>query len=153
MKETNKIKTGYRFPFEKRAYNHDSKTEELEAINNCVFNYSEDIIYLKEVPVVSELSVDICFDAVERLAKNMKKRGLLIDVTETQVPDSRVRRQINKRFQFIGEIVEHVSFWSGKNILINSVARFAVFKTNVGSFSIHKTQEAAINEIKKKLYG
>ena len=82
----------------------------------------------------------------------MNKHGLLIDITETKPPGSRARRAINKRFTDICESVEHVAFWSGKNILINTVVQFIMYQTNLESFSIHTTKEAAIKAIKTKVH-
>lgn len=146
--------TGYKFPFEKRAYNENCTTEELEAIRHNVFKYNENVLYYKELPIISEFNIKILFDQVEQLGSTfVVPYGLVIDVTESEPPNSRVRRAINKRFSAICESVEHVSFCSGKNILINTAIRFIMYQTHLDSFSIHTTQQAAIEAINKKIHG
>ena len=143
----------YKFNFEKRAYNEDATEEEIQAIKNEVFIYDKEVIYYKEILVVSPFSINISFGEVERLGEQMGKHGLLIDIRQVKNPDARTRRAINSRFSKICESVEHVSFCTGKNILLNTAARFVMHQTNLNSFSIHKTVGASIEAIKKKLNG
>jgi len=127
--------------------------EELVAIKDSVFIYTEDVLYYKELPIISEFNIKILFDQVERLGSTFETPyGLVIDVTDSVPPSSRVRRAINKRFSNICESVEHVSFCSGKNILINTAIRFIMYQTHLDSFSIHKTQEAAIEAIHNRIH-
>jgi len=143
----------YKFNFERRAYNEDATEEEVQAIKNEVFMYDKEIVYYKEILVVSPFSINISFDEVDRLGQQMGKHGLLIDVRYVKNPDARTRRAINSRFTKTCESVEHVSFCTGKNVLLNTAARFVMYQTNLNSFSIHKTVEASIQAIKKKLNG
>lgn len=141
----------YKFKFEQRAYNENATPEEIQAIKDGVFAYDENVIYVKEIPIVSPFSINICFDEMERLGKEMIKHGILIDIRDTQKPDSKTRRVINGRFSKICESVEHVSFCTGKNVIINTAARFVLYQTNLDSYSIHKTAEAAFKAIKEKV--
>ncbi len=143
----------YKFEFEHRAYDEHATEEEIQAIKNQVFVYEKGIICLKEIPVVSTFSINLVFDELERLGKQIAKHGILIDITETQRPDAQTRRVINARFSKICESVQHVSFCTGKNLLINTAARFVMYQTNLDSYSIHKTIEASIEAIKEKVNG
>ena len=143
----------YKFNFEQRAYNEDATEEEIQAIKNEVFIYDKEIVYYKEILVVSPFSINLSFDEVERLGEQMGKHGLLIDIRQVKNPDARTRRTINSRFSKICDSVEHVSFCTGKNVLLNTAARFVMYQTNLDSFSIHKTVAASVQVIKKKVNG
>lgn len=139
------------FLFEKRPYNEDATPEEITAIKNNVHIYSPQVIYLDELPVVSPFSINLVFDEIERLGNELGLHGLVVDIRNTERPDAKARRVINARFSKVCESIEHVSFCTGKNILINTAARFVMYQTNLNSFSIHKTVEASIRAIKDKL--
>lgn len=141
----------YNFDFETRPYHEDASEEEIKAIKDLVFVFSDNIIAFKEMKVISPFSANLVFDQMELLGKNFDHYGILIDLTTSQKPDSKSRRVINKRFKKICEDVEHVSFCTGKNFIINAAARFVMYQTNLGSYSIHKTIDGAVNAIKSKL--
>ena len=141
------------FKFEQKAYNEDATANEIQAIKNQVFVHSEGVVFLKEIPEVSPFSINLVFDEIERLGQQMGRHGIVIDIRETRRPNTETRRVINTRFTKICERVEHVSFCTGQNILINTAVRFVMYQTNLDSFSIHKTVEASINAIKEKLNG
>jgi len=143
----------YKFDFEQKAYNEDATAEEIEAIKNNVFIYDKDIIYYKEMPIISPFSINVAFDEMERLSEQMVKHGILIDLRDSQKPNVPTRRVINARFSKICESVEHVAFCTGRNILINAAVRFVMYQTKLNSFSIHKTVEASVQVIKEKVNG
>jgi len=140
------------FVFEKRPYKEDASPEEIQAIKNNISIYNSNIIYYNEIPVVSPFSIEISFDQVELLAKQLDSYGLLIDVRNSKRPDAETRRVINNRFFKLCENVEHVAFCTGSNFLINTVARFVVHRTSLNSFSINKTIEQSIAEIEKCIH-
>ncbi len=143
----------YTYLFEKRPYSEDSTPEEIQALKDHVFIHDPHIIYYHEIWVTSPFSVTTMFNEVRDLGKKLDKYGLLFDVRKAAVPDSITRREINKQFVRATETVEHVAFCSGQNILINAAARFVMHNSNLDSFSIHKTIDAAEKAIKDKIDG
>lgn len=140
-----------KYKFEQRTYKEDGTEEEIQAIKDRVFIYDEGIVYLKEAKTVNSFTINLVFDEMERLGRQTGKHGLLVDISNTQRPDAQTRRVINSRFSRVCESIEHVAFCTGKNIIINSVARFVMYQTNLDSYSIHKTVEAAVRAIKEKV--
>ena len=143
--------TKQKFIFEKRAYNEDATEAEIQAMKDNVFQYSPQIIYLDEMPVVSPFSIQLVFEQIEILGKQMGEHGLLVDIRNTVRPDSITRRAINKEFTRLCENIAHVSFCTGKNFLINTAARFVMYQTNLDSFSVNKSVEEAVVAIQKSL--
>lgn len=143
----------YKYKFEQRAYNEDSNEEEIQAIKNQVYALDDEIIFIKELPIVSIFSINLVFAEIEKLGQQMEEYGILIDIRETAKPDTQTRRAINTGFSKICESTEHVSFCTGQNIIVNTAARFVMYQTNLNSFSIHKTIKASVQAIKMKLHG
>lgn len=143
--------TTQKFIFEKRAYNEAATAEEIQGIKDNVFQYTPQIIYLDEIPVVSPFSIQLVFEQIETLGKQMGEHGLIVDIRNTVRPDAITRRAINQEFTRLCENFEHVSFCTGKNFLINTAARFVMYQTNLASFSVNKTVEEAVAAIQKSL--
>ncbi len=145
-----KYRKDKKFLFEERKYSEDSTEEEIQAIKDNVFIYDPQIIYLDEIPVVSPFSINLVFDEITLLGETLGKHGLVIDIRGTRIPDAVTRRVINQRFGRVCETISHVAFCTGKNVIINTAARFVMYQTNLESFSINKTVEecfAAIKEV------
>lgn len=140
-----------KFQFKKKAYNEEATSEEVQAIKENVFIYDPQIIYLKQLPIVSPFSINLMFDRVELLGKKMEAHGLLIDIRNTERPNALARREINQRFSLLCKNLTHVAFCTGKNFLINTTVRFVMYQTNLESFSIKKTIESSIDAIKNEI--
>jgi len=139
---------------EKRPYTADSTSpDEIAAIKNHVQIYDDQTIYYKEIYIMNEFTVNLMFDEAIRLGKTLGEHGLLIDLLTCTFPDSITRRVINKQFRIATESVSHVSFFTGKNVLLNAAARFVMYQSNLDSFSIHNTFESALQTIKDKING
>lgn len=137
---------------EKKEYNSNSTEEEILAIRQRVKIHSPNVIFLKELPKMSQFSVSTIFDEMMNIAKEMDQPSAIIDIRETSPPASRVRKEIAVQFAYITKEydLQHVAFVMGGNILINSAARFVMYHTVVTSWSIHKTLEDAEKAIKEK---
>jgi len=140
-----------KFVFEKRPYLEDSTLEEIQAIKNNVIIYDPQVIYIEELPVVSPFSMELAFDQIDILGKDLGQHGLLIDVRNTKRPDAKSRRVVNQRFGQLCENLSHVAFCTGKNFLFNTTVWFVMNQTNLESFSINKTIAEAVQSIKDKI--
>jgi len=139
------------FKFEKISYSDDSPPHIVEAIKNRVSIIEDRIILLDEIPIVSPFSINLVFNQMTSFAKTMKDCGYLIDITDTDLPTAEARRAINSQFQSTLSNVKHVSFITGKNFIINTAARVVMYQTSLDSFTISKTRQEGIDEIKKVL--
>ncbi len=137
---------------EAKKYTSDAPPEIIELIRARV-STSNDIIIVKEIPKPSPFSVTLIFEEISKYAAGYDQCGLLIDIQGTTPPDAETRRVINKEFKRALSNVKHVSFVSGKNFIINTAARFAIFQTKLDSFTISKTMEEGIQHINRVLNG
>lgn len=146
-----KLKTDPTYQFEERKYSEDASIEEITAIKKSVYHLSENIILLKQLPVVSSFSILVTFNQIDLLAKQNGLYGLIIDVSESKKPDAIVRRAINDRFKRIPENIRHVAFLTKDNIIVKTVIKFVMFQSVLDSYSVNSTLEEAVLAINKVL--
>ncbi len=140
---------------EKRQYFEDSSAEVIEAIKDHVTILSDNIILIKEVPYPSSFSCTILMEeaASKKEALDFEKFYLIIDVRNTQRPNSETRRKLNDLIVKFCHDVIHVSFLTGKSPILNTAIKFVMFQTKLSSFSIDKNIEEALNSFRKKANG
>jgi len=126
---------------------------DTEEINSRVYMHNPHIIYYNELKSPTPQTIEHAFAEVKRLAATKEKCGLIIDIRNSDPPNAATRRTINASFSSICDMVNHVSFVSGKNIIVNTAAKFIMFQTNLKSFTINGTVEDGIAEIEKVVNG
>lgn len=128
---------------ESRAYGSDCTAEEIEALKERVFVYSNDIVLWHEVPVVTPFQTDIFIGKVYELSQSFEKFYLLVDLSEAGLPNftsvNKIRDMIssNSKIQFI-------SVFTGKNIFLTVATRVLLEQIGFTSFSISKSKEDAL---------
>lgn len=143
-----------KYVFEERYYSEaDATPEYFEILSHTVYDFADRIVFLREHPRCSTFSVTENFRRMEELCSKYEECAYLIDLTGAEVPNAETRRIINYKFQNTPPNVKHVAFFSGKNFLINTAARFVMYQTKLESFSVTKTQEQALEKIYKVLNG
>jgi len=145
-----RLKTEPIFQFEKKPYTESASIEEIEAIKNSVSIYNSQIIYFKDLPVVSPFSTNIAFDKIDQLAKQMGPCGLILDVSVSDRPDAATRRALNDRHKKISKNIRQVAFVTKSNIVVRTIIKFVMFQSVLESFTINTTfeeAEASINKI------
>jgi len=141
-----------KYVIENREYGENSTAEEINALQEQVFLYDPNIVYYKEIKIVTPFSVRTLFDKSDELISRIDgEAGIIMDLRRAQVPSAKTRRAINQRFTKITESVRHCSFYLGGNILIRGAARFVMHQTSLQSFSIHKELDDAIKAINDRL--
>lgn len=148
---TMKLKIDPTFQFEKRKYTEDASLEEITAIKNTVYLYNSQIIYFKDLPVVSSFSTNITFDQIELLAKNIGPCGLLLDVSESAKPDASTRRTLTNRQKKLPDNIRHLAFVTKSNIIVRTFIKFVMFQSVLKSYSVNSAIEEALSSINKKL--
>jgi hypothetical protein len=138
---------------ESRAYGPDSTADEIEALKARVYEYSHDTVMWHEVPVTSEFQAKVCSDKLCELAQKFTSYFLLVDLSNTGLPEFKVMRQLSQTFSKQENLV-HIAIFNEKNIFLNIAARNVLNYIGFESFSLHKTKEQAlqaIEDIKKKV--
>ena len=139
------------FQFEKKKYTEDASLEEITAIKNTVYLYSKQIIYFKDLPVVSSFSTNLAFDQIDLLAKDMGPCGLILDVSVSAKPDADTRRTLTNRQKKMPPNLQHVAFLTKSNIIVRTIIKFVMFQSVLKSYSINSSLEEAISSINKHL--
>lgn len=136
---------------EKKFYRENSSPQIISAIENRVSQIGEDIILFLELPRATPFSVKVVFEKITRLAEAMNNCAYLIDISDAGLPTAVARRALNTQFQNCPQNVKHISFITEKNFIINTAVKFVMYQSNLDSFSISKTKEQAVSEIRKVL--
>ncbi len=132
---------------EKRAYNSDSSNEEILMLRSRVRLLDPETIHFDEVPVMSNFEIEI---TCNEIAKHLKDgaRYLVINLTGVNPPDSPLREQLKTCYSKYVDLIDHVSFYTGKNAILNLIAKYMVRTVGYKKYTFHKTKEQALNAIK-----
>ena len=134
---------------EARAYGPESTPEEVEAMRARVAVHSEgDAVVWRELPVMSEFSVDVFSDRVEQLCAAHGCRFLIIDSRAGARPSPAVRRRIRERSKQLSSRLERVFVVINPNPVIWALSRFvqAVSATNL---TLHDSLEEVEEELRR----
>ena len=140
-----------KYTLEDKVYTEKSTQQEIEALRSRVFMHSPNIIYYKEIKLMSPFSVNTLFDHADELIVGLDRPGMLIDIRETNVPNTQTRRRKYARFAKISKKIEHASFLIGGNVLVRAVAMFVMPQTKLESYSLHKKLDDAISVLNNKV--
>ncbi len=138
-------------PLERKLYYEDSSPSEIKALKSRLFLYKPNILYYREVPLQSEFSVQLFFNEITKHLKHMNNAGVLVDLRESEMPNPKIRRSINKGFVDINKYIDHVAYCIGGNLIIKIAARFVMLNTKLDSYSIHSSIEAAEESLNKNI--
>ena len=127
--------------------------EEIDKLkaNISVFDREKAIIYFKEYEYQDPTTVKVSFDEINRLSTEFDTFYLLIDLSDAGRPSPLAKRELNKRFRALKDRLLHISYVTGKNFLINAAIRFVMYKMNLNSYSIHSTQEKAVEGLNERI--
>lgn len=134
---------------ERREYGKESSMHEKKLIQDQVYMLNDMVIYWKEVPVMSVWQVQQFGQKIDKLLKenNLKKFSILIDLTDSSPPNSKIRIELRNVFIPLKErgIAKAVAF-TEKNFLINAAAKFVLGGSGL-DFTVYKHKEDALKEI------
>jgi hypothetical protein len=90
-------------------------------------NQSDDTIMYQEVPKASTQTVDHFFMVLGKMCKsNPKKKYVIIDLSEAELPTAELRRHITNGFKDHADQVEAICVFANKNKLMNIAAQFII---------------------------
>lgn len=131
---------------EARAYGPDSTPDEVQAIRDRISVLRDDIILYREMPVQSPFHLDLFDDELGRLALTMPQLALLIDLTEARPPSAETRERLRQIFGALTTL-RAAAVFTGRNFVVNLAAKFVLSGLNLRSYTIHRTQEEAIQAL------
>lgn len=134
---------------EARAYGPDSSPEEVEAIRaRVVLHERGDAVLWRELPIISEFSVDVCSDKVEQLCAAHRCRFLIIDSSAGARPSPAVRRRIRERQKQLTGQIERIFVVISPNPLVKAMSRF-VQAVSALNLTLHGSLEEVEEELRR----
>ncbi|MCJ8273217.1 MAG: hypothetical protein MJK04_27925 [Psychrosphaera sp.] len=128
---------------EKKEYGPDSSEAEIETIKNCVYLHQSDVIYWKEVPVMSCWQVEQFGEKIDELLQNLDSFSLLIDLTDSKPPNAKIRESLRSVFAPLKHRgLKKAAAFTDKNFLINVAAKFVLGGSGL-DFSVHTKRSDA----------
>ena len=134
---------------EARAYGPESTAEEIEAMRARVVVHGDgQAVLWRELPLMSEFSVDVFSDRVEELCASHGCRFLIIDSRAGARPTPAVRRRIRERSEQLSDRLERVFVVINPNPVLWALSRFiqAVSATNM---TLHGSLEEVEEELRR----
>jgi hypothetical protein len=128
---------------EARAYGPESTPEEVAAIKDRIYFFSEKVIMFREVPVQSVFQLDLFEAKLDELAAPLDAYDLLIDLTEAEPPSAAIRARLKALFARQRKM-RRTAVFTGKNFMLNVAAKFVLAGAGLRSFSVHTTREQAL---------
>lgn len=132
---------------ENREYGEDSSDEEREAIAERVSVYSDGLIAVRQMPVPTTFSLDLMWDRIRELVRDMPSYSMMIDLSETSKPSDDVRAHLKKLFGTISP--DHVAAFTERNPILTKAASVIFGKLGLKSYSVHRTRADALAELRK----
>lgn len=132
---------------ERREYGPDSTPEEVALIRARVRRVTDDLLEWHELPVLSAFQFDVMQAELDRLASEMPRYALLVDVTDGARPTAADRARLRTLFTSAGAKAFHVAVFTGRNLLLNAAAHFVLGGLGLASHSVHRTRDQAIEAI------
>jgi len=112
------------FLLEQKEYNEDATNEEVEALRSRVRVVEPGIITYKELKYMSEFSVNLMFDELDKLIEKETEVSVLLDLSAANAPSFKIRQLLYDRFDKVSSKVRIFSFTTGKNGLMNIALKF-----------------------------
>lgn len=132
-----------RYIRKKEFYNGTSSRKDQFLIYNRVFLIKPNVIYVYELPLVTEYSIKIMSAKVFELLEQSGRPGIVIDISESKIPSPKIRHLLMKLYR--GIKVSIMVLYTGKNILINIPVRFiAASIMGNKNFQVVENREEAI---------
>lgn len=128
----------------------NASPEEVESLRENVFFLEEDIIYFRELPVMSEFGIEVMWGKVNELIKPGKKYYLIIDLVGSKPPGANLRGPLKEWMNKVSSGIHGAYVFTEKNKLINLVAKFVLSGSGFPEFIIHKTKEEALATLRDR---
>ena len=133
---------------ERRPYGPDSSPEEITAIKNRIQLMEPDLIFYKEVPVMSAFQVSQFEERLHELTQELPAYRVLVDLSESSPPSAELRKLLQQMFAGLPKI-RRLSVYTEKNFIITVAARFVVrgFAGNMEK-AVYRTREQAMQALR-----
>jgi hypothetical protein len=129
---------------EKREYNNDCSEKDIQLLKNQVEVLKDNIILFHEAPVMSDFQINTMWEKVDDLIIDSSDYYLLVDLVNTKPPNAPQRLQLKGYFTKHSKSIKHTALYTGKNKLLNFVAKFVLGAVINNKFSIHNSKEEAL---------
>ena len=130
-------------------YYEDCSIAIREAIKNRVVILNRQTVLLNDLRVNTPFTLELMLEEVAKKGQTLGKYSLIVDIRNSNLPDGLNRRKINEMFSMLSKDISHISFCTGKNLLLNSVVKFVLYGTKLDSYSCDKTLEGAQESVNR----
>ncbi len=126
----------------------DTEAERAKLAQRVVL-YQNNVIVYDDASYLSEFTVRTMFGQVRKILEDGQNYFLLIDLTTSRKPSALIRAIISEEVEKIKRQIIHCSVYSGKNKMINLLAKFSLGGLGFDSYTISSTLQEALNQFTK----
>ncbi len=131
---------------EARRYGPDCTGAEQEALLSRVSLLAPGVVMLREIPVLSDFTVDLFMQRTQQLVQGKGAHTLLVDLTEAGRPDA-YQRQIYREGLRGMEGLERLLVATGKNVVLNLALKFLLTGSFPFEVQIHESLEQLLESM------
>ncbi|MEM7155215.1 MAG: hypothetical protein AAF799_20370 [Myxococcota bacterium] len=136
---------------EDREYDRDTTTaEEAELIRGSMQKIEAGIIQWTEIPRHTRYSLGLVSQGLERQTQDMELFTMIIDLRRATMPTAVIRQAIREAI-FSRDRLLHTAVFTGRNSVLNVVARLIMSQTICNRYSVHRHRDEALNVARQKL--
>lgn len=132
-------------------YYENCSEQVREAIKDRIVILDHQTILLNDLQVNTPYTLEILLNEVSRKGRSLGRYSLIIDGRKSVLPDGKNRKKINEMFSLMSEELSHVSFCTGRKLVLNTAAKFIIYRTKLKSYSFNSTLEEAKECVKKAM--
>jgi hypothetical protein len=136
---------------ETRPYGAESSPAERLELRDRVWQVSDALFVMMEVPIQTPFTLDVMFDRLEELAAGLARFAYVVELSGARRPDAPTRERLRQRVERINPRLAHVGVVVGANAVIRAVAKLAAFAVGFRSISFHKTVDEALEACRRAL--
>ena len=134
-----------------REYDRNTTTdEEAEMIRGCMRKIDEGIIEWSEIPRHTKYSLDLVSEGLERETRGVELFTMIVDLRRATMPTAVIREGIREAVFSRSQLL-HTAVYTGRNSVLNVVARLIMSQTIANSYSVHRYRQEALEAARQKL--
>lgn len=137
---------------EARGYNEDCTEIEKQLILDRVW-LEGDLIFYDEVPVMSPYQIELMWKKIADITDPSCDYYMIVNLTNSKPPNAEQRAVLIENIKKVNSRLKHCAVYTGKNKLINLVAKFVIGSDVFHSYNLCKNKEEAlaiISDVKNK---
>lgn len=133
--------------FEKIALKYDVTVTEVEMVYESIKAIGSHILMIAKLNKLTLNLIHVRYELLEMAIQKSGRSLVLIEIEPHRRPDAKARRIIIARLNQIKNLIGHVAFGNGKNMISEDAILFLMSAADITNYSVHNNREEAIEKL------